>query len=190
MDSIILANGKINPGNEKTTAIISWMFAGYNLTDTILNITQDKIIIYTSERKSNPAITQSLSSTISLNTPTPRSTISHLFKKALKIQKTSIKSGISSTPEFLTLKSVSSSRTLEWELLCKSLKNTSNKNSTLPSISPISSTSVLLLRAKRILTILKDLPWSLLTSYQNSSKKSKLALMTEVQSNTRNLLIK
>ena len=61
MDSIILANGKINPGNEKTTAIVSWMFAGYNLTDTILNITRDKIIIYTSERKSTPTITQSLS---------------------------------------------------------------------------------------------------------------------------------
>ena len=56
MDSIILANGKINPGNEKTTAIISWIFAGYNLTDTILNLSRDKIIIYTSERKSKPTL--------------------------------------------------------------------------------------------------------------------------------------
>ena len=56
MDSIILANGKINPGNEKTTAIISWIFAGYNLTDTILNLNREKIIIYTSERKSKQQI--------------------------------------------------------------------------------------------------------------------------------------
>lgn len=52
MDSIILINGKGNGGNEKTIAIVSWFFAGYNLADTIIAISQKTIIIYASERKS------------------------------------------------------------------------------------------------------------------------------------------
>jgi nucleosome binding factor SPN SPT16 subunit len=51
MDSIILVNGKGNGGNEKTIAIVSWFFAGYNLADTIIAISQKGIIIYASDRK-------------------------------------------------------------------------------------------------------------------------------------------
>lgn len=51
MDSIILVNGKGTGGNEKTVAIISWFFAGYNLADTIIAITPNNIIIYASDRK-------------------------------------------------------------------------------------------------------------------------------------------
>jgi nucleosome binding factor SPN SPT16 subunit len=51
MDSVILVNGKGNGGNEKTIAIVSWFFAGYNLADTIIAISQKAIIIYASDRK-------------------------------------------------------------------------------------------------------------------------------------------
>lgn len=51
MDSIILVNGKGNGANDKTIAIVSWFFAGYNLADTILALSQTAIIIYASERK-------------------------------------------------------------------------------------------------------------------------------------------
>jgi len=51
MDSIILVNGKSNGGNEKTIAIISWFFAGYNLADTIIAFSSRAIIIYASDRK-------------------------------------------------------------------------------------------------------------------------------------------
>jgi nucleosome binding factor SPN SPT16 subunit len=59
MDSIILVNGKGNGGNEKTIAIVSWFFAGYNLADTVLAISHKAIIIYASERKSNSLSIQS-----------------------------------------------------------------------------------------------------------------------------------
>jgi nucleosome binding factor SPN SPT16 subunit len=51
-DSIIIINGKASVGNEKTVAILSWFLAGYNLADTILFFGKDKVIVYTSERKS------------------------------------------------------------------------------------------------------------------------------------------
>lgn len=51
-DSIILVNGKATPGNEKTVAVVSWLFAAYNLTDTILCFNNNKMIIFASERKS------------------------------------------------------------------------------------------------------------------------------------------
>lgn len=53
MDSIILVNGKGTAGNEKTVAIVSWFFAGYNLADTIVALTPKNIIIYASDRKGN-----------------------------------------------------------------------------------------------------------------------------------------
>ena len=53
MDSIILVNGKGTAGNEKTVAIVSWFFAGYNLADTIVALTPKNIIIYASDRKVN-----------------------------------------------------------------------------------------------------------------------------------------
>lgn len=51
MDSIILVNGKGTGGNDKTVAIVSWFFAGYNLADTIIAISPGSIIIYASDRK-------------------------------------------------------------------------------------------------------------------------------------------
>ena len=59
MDSLVLVNGKGNGGNEKTIAIVSWFFAGYNLADTIIAISQKAIIIYASDRKGNTCLTQS-----------------------------------------------------------------------------------------------------------------------------------
>lgn len=56
MDSIILVNGKGSGGNEKTIAIVSWFFAGYNLADTIIAISQKAIIIYASDRKGTSII--------------------------------------------------------------------------------------------------------------------------------------
>lgn len=58
MDSIVLVNGKGNGGNEKTIAIVSWFFAGYNLADTIIAISQKGIIIYASDRKGKLIIMQ------------------------------------------------------------------------------------------------------------------------------------
>ena len=51
MDSIILVNGKGTGSNEKTVAIVSWFFAGYNLADTIIALSPTDIIIYASDRK-------------------------------------------------------------------------------------------------------------------------------------------
>lgn len=59
MDSIILVNGKGSGGNEKTIAIVSWFFAGYNLADTIIAISQKAIIIYASDRKGKNGLMQS-----------------------------------------------------------------------------------------------------------------------------------
>lgn len=59
MDSLVLVNGKGNGGNEKTIAIVSWFFAGYNLADTIIAISQKAIIIYASDRKGKPFLKQS-----------------------------------------------------------------------------------------------------------------------------------
>jgi hypothetical protein len=61
MDSIILVNGKGAGGNEKTIAIVSWFFAGYNLADTIISITPTHIIIYASDRKGTSISIQSTS---------------------------------------------------------------------------------------------------------------------------------
>jgi hypothetical protein len=47
-----LVNGKASGANEKSIAIVSWFFAAFNLTDTILNIARDQIIIFTSQNKS------------------------------------------------------------------------------------------------------------------------------------------
>jgi hypothetical protein len=41
-------NGKASGANEKSVAIVSWLFAAYNLTDTILNFTPTQTIIFTS----------------------------------------------------------------------------------------------------------------------------------------------
>jgi hypothetical protein len=57
MDSIILVNGK-GVGNDKTIAIVSWFFAGYNLADTIIAITPANIIIFASDRKSTLFVIQ------------------------------------------------------------------------------------------------------------------------------------
>jgi hypothetical protein len=54
MDSILLVNGKGNDDNEKTVSIVSWLFAGYNLADTIIAFSHKAIIIYASDRKSKP----------------------------------------------------------------------------------------------------------------------------------------
>ena len=59
MDSLVLVNGKGNGGNEKTIAIVSWFFAGYNLADTIIAISPKAIIIYASDRKGTPVSIQS-----------------------------------------------------------------------------------------------------------------------------------
>ena len=59
MDSIILVNGKGSGGNEKTIAIVSWFFAGYNLADTIIAISPKAIIIYASDRKGKTKLMQS-----------------------------------------------------------------------------------------------------------------------------------
>lgn len=58
MDSIILVNGKGTDGNDKTVAIVSWFFAGYNLADTIIAISPNKIIIYASDRKGKTRLIQ------------------------------------------------------------------------------------------------------------------------------------
>jgi hypothetical protein len=71
MDSIVLVNGKGSGGNEKTVAIVSWFFAGYNLADTIVALSPAGIIIYASDRKGTLPATQSTSSATSRNTPTP-----------------------------------------------------------------------------------------------------------------------
>jgi hypothetical protein len=47
-----LINGKATAGNEKTVAIVSWLLAAYNLTDTIFAFSDKEILIYASERKS------------------------------------------------------------------------------------------------------------------------------------------
>ena len=39
MDSLLIVNGK-GPGNERTVGIVGWFFAGFNLADTILAISQ------------------------------------------------------------------------------------------------------------------------------------------------------
>ena len=57
MDSIILVNGRGTSGNEKTVAIVSWFFAGFNLAETIVALSPKSIIIYASDRKrTHPAI--------------------------------------------------------------------------------------------------------------------------------------
>ncbi len=52
MDSILLINGKSTEGNEKTVAIVSWFLAGYNITNVIIGIKKDKVIIFASDRTS------------------------------------------------------------------------------------------------------------------------------------------
>jgi nucleosome binding factor SPN SPT16 subunit len=59
MDSIILVNGKGTGGNEKTIAVVSWFFAGYNLADTIIAISPNEVIVYASDRKSTLLTMQS-----------------------------------------------------------------------------------------------------------------------------------
>lgn len=83
MDSIILVNGKGTGGNEKTVAIVSWFFAGYNLADTIIALSPKSIIIYASDRKGTPLPIQSPSSATSRPTMPPRSTTSPLWPKLM-----------------------------------------------------------------------------------------------------------
>jgi len=93
MDSIILVNGKGAGGNEKTVAIVSWFFAGYNLADTIICITPAHIIIYASDRKGNYQLMQSTFWQTSKTAQKPLASSCPLSSKVSSSRKPSAKCG-------------------------------------------------------------------------------------------------